>query len=212
MSRPTSSPASACTPSRRPAACRPRPRSGGWSRSRWLGCAPRADPFVLPLEPEVAGILARLLVAAHPWPSPVGQGPAQPIAGDAAGALGPLSVSRSRARRDWLSNRLAAERITHDQGVLTVGQASNSATGAPVACSSSSSISSARSGPKYCRMEVRAWSGTGWWELVLPGGGVGQVEPAGAVQGLLGGADREPAWQHRVPVTVPARQPDGEPP
>jgi hypothetical protein len=41
---------------------------------------------------------------------------------------------------------------------------------------------------KYCRMEVRAWLGAGWWGLVLPGGGVGEVQPAGAVQGFFRGA------------------------
>ena len=43
MSRLTSSRATAFTPSRQPAACRPRPRSAGSSRSLWLGCAPRSD-------------------------------------------------------------------------------------------------------------------------------------------------------------------------
>jgi AcrR family transcriptional regulator len=37
--------ATASTPSQQPAACRPRPRSAGSSRSLWLGCAPRADSF-----------------------------------------------------------------------------------------------------------------------------------------------------------------------
>jgi hypothetical protein len=39
----------------------------------------------MPLELDVAGISARLLVAADPWPQPAGQGPVPPIAGDAAG-------------------------------------------------------------------------------------------------------------------------------
>ena len=43
MSRLTSLRATASTPSRQPAACRPRPRSAGSSRSRWPGCARRAD-------------------------------------------------------------------------------------------------------------------------------------------------------------------------
>src|SRR6266498_3446741 len=66
--------------------------------------------------------------------------------------------------------------------------------------------------PKCCRMEVRAWSGISGWELVLPDGGVGKVEPAGAVQGFLGRADRQAAGQHRILVAVPAGQVDGEPP
>jgi len=40
MSRLTSWRATASTPSRQPVACRPKPRSAGSSRSRWLGCAP----------------------------------------------------------------------------------------------------------------------------------------------------------------------------
>jgi len=43
-------------------------------------------------------------------------------------------------------------------------------------------------------MEVRARLGAGRWQVLLPGGGVSEVEPAGAVQGLLGRADREAAW------------------
>src|ERR671925_2189631 len=61
-------------------------------------------------------------------------------------------------------------------------------------------------------MEVRGWSGAGRWQVLLPGGGVSEVEPAGAVQGLLGRADREAAWEHRVLVAVGAGQVNGEPP
>src|SRR4029453_12523208 len=61
-------------------------------------------------------------------------------------------------------------------------------------------------------MEVRAWSGAGCWWWLLPGAGVGQVEPAGAAQRLLGRAHRQAAWQHRVLVAVLAGQVDGEPP
>ena len=47
---------------------------------------------------------------------------------------------------------------------------------------------------KYCRMEVRAWLGAGWWALILPGGGVVEVQPAGAVQGSApGSVDSLPA-------------------
>src|SRR5215212_5920223 len=59
-------------------------------------------------------------------------------------------------------------------------------------------------------MEVRGWSGAGWWQVLLPGAGVGEVEPAGAVQGLLGRADRQAAGQDRILVAVPAGQVDGE--
>src|SRR6266536_2774099 len=61
-------------------------------------------------------------------------------------------------------------------------------------------------------MEVRAWSGIGWWEVLLPGVGVVAVQPAGAVQRLLGLTDRQPAWQHRVLIPVAAGQVDGKPP
>src|SRR5919109_1998390 len=61
-------------------------------------------------------------------------------------------------------------------------------------------------------MEVRARLGAGRWQVLLPGGGVSEVEPAGAVQGLLGRADRQGAWQHRVLVAVGAGQVDSEPP
>src|SRR6266542_1571076 len=40
-------------------------------------------------------------------------------------------------------------------------------------------------------MEVRAWSGIGWWEVLLPGVGVVAVQPAGAVQRLLGPTDQQ---------------------
>src|SRR6266508_4322209 len=59
-------------------------------------------------------------------------------------------------------------------------------------------------------MEVRAWSGIGWWEVGLPGAGIGKVQPAGAVQGLLGGADRQAAWRHRILIPVPTGQVDRE--
>jgi hypothetical protein len=61
-------------------------------------------------------------------------------------------------------------------------------------------------------LEVRAWLGAGWWELLLPGIGVVQVQRAGAVQGFLGLTDRRAAGQHRVLVAVPAGQVDGKPP
>src|SRR6266487_741627 len=65
---------------------------------------------------------------------------------------------------------------------------------------------------KYCRMEVRAWSGAGGWEALLPGIGVVQVQPAGAVQALLWGPDRQAARQYRVLVPVAAGQVDSEAP
>src|SRR6266508_254148 len=61
-------------------------------------------------------------------------------------------------------------------------------------------------------MEVRAWSGAGWWEVLLPGVGIVEVQPAGAVQGLLGLTDRQATGQHRVRVPVPAGEVDGKPP
>jgi hypothetical protein len=45
MSLLTSLRATACTPSQRPAAWHPPPRSTGSSWSPWLGCGPRADTF-----------------------------------------------------------------------------------------------------------------------------------------------------------------------
>jgi hypothetical protein len=65
---------------------------------------------------------------------------------------------------------------------------------------------------KYCRMEVRAWLGAGWWEVLLPGGGVVEVQPAGAVQGFFGGAGVQAGWQDGVLVAVAAGEVDGEAP
>jgi hypothetical protein len=65
---------------------------------------------------------------------------------------------------------------------------------------------------QYCSMEVRGWSATSCWQAVLPGARVVEVQPAGAVQGLLGLTDRQAAWQHRVLIAVPAGQVDGKPP
>src|SRR5215218_5671547 len=69
-----------------------------------------------------------------------------------------------------------------------------------------------RSIAKYCRMEVRAWLGAGWWALILPGGGVGEVQPAGAVQGFFRGAGVQAGWQDGVLVAVAAGQVDGKAP
>jgi hypothetical protein len=65
---------------------------------------------------------------------------------------------------------------------------------------------------KYCRMEVRAWLGAGWWALILPGGGVVEVQPAGAVQGFFRGAGVQAGWQDGVLVAVAAGQVDGKAP
>src|SRR6266571_9343386 len=61
-------------------------------------------------------------------------------------------------------------------------------------------------------MEVRAWSGAGWWEVLPPGAGVVEVEAAGAVQGVLGFTDGQATWQDGVLVAVAAGEVDGEPP
>src|SRR4029453_7489630 len=66
--------------------------------------------------------------------------------------------------------------------------------------------------PKYCRMEVRAWLGAGWWALILPGGGVVEVQPAGAVQGFFRGAGVQAGWQDGVLVAVAAGEVDGKGP
>src|SRR4030095_14306635 len=61
-------------------------------------------------------------------------------------------------------------------------------------------------------MEVRAWLGAGWWALILPGGGVVEVQPAGAVQGLFRGAGVQAGWQDGVLVAVAAGEVDGKAP
>src|SRR5512132_3843020 len=60
-------------------------------------------------------------------------------------------------------------------------------------------------------MEVRAWLGAGWWGF-LPGGGVVEVQPAGAVQGFFRGAGVQAGWQDGVLVAVAAGEVDGKAP
>ena len=73
-------------------------------------------------------------------------------------------------------------------------------------------VTSGLFGTKYCRMEVRAWLGAGWWALILPGGGVVEVQPAGAVQGFFRGAGVQAGWQDGVLVAVAAGEVDGKAP
>src|SRR5215211_2551308 len=61
-------------------------------------------------------------------------------------------------------------------------------------------------------MEVRAWLGAGWWALILPGAGVVQVQPAGAVQGFFRGAGVQTGRQDGVLVAVAAGEVDGKAP
>src|SRR4029450_5279121 len=65
---------------------------------------------------------------------------------------------------------------------------------------------------KYCRMEVHAWLGAGWWALIPPGGGVVEVQPAGTVQGFFRGAGVQAGRQDGVLVAVAAGEVDGKAP